>query len=166
MRGGCSPASTLCASRRASSRFPTPSICLRAPSRGDCPKTARPNDSRPIEHDYFRAHESGALDCIEPKGGTGPAWRFRSVEESAEARAFVDEQRDAAQIDPNDTPARRAVGRLLAALHLYAGYEIRSRGPLGCIMGAIGEIAPDIAERLSNGEDPGDLMHEIEGEES
>lgn len=40
--------------------------------------------------------------------------------------------------------ADTAVERLLFALRIYPNYRVDSRGPIGCLMTAIGELRPDI----------------------
>lgn len=48
-----------------------------------------------------------------------------------------------AEPDRND-----AAERLVFALHIYGGYTINSRGPLGCIMDALRAIAPEVAAEI------------------
>ncbi len=51
----------------------------------------------------------------------------------------------------------RAAERLVFALRIYPNYRVDSRGPLGCIYDALEVLAPDVVERLRNGEDVGDV---------
>lgn len=45
--------------------------------------------------------------------------------------------------------ASDAAERLVRCLHLYGGYNVNSRGPLGCIMDALAIIAPDIHDDIT-----------------
>jgi len=54
--------------------------------------------------------------------------------------------------DPIADPDRdRAAERLVFALHVYSGYRIDSRGPLGCILDALEAIAPEVAAEVRAG---------------
>lgn len=47
--------------------------------------------------------------------------------------------------------------RLVFALHIYAGHRIDSRGPSGCIMDVLDEVAPRVAKEIRDGGDLHDL---------
>lgn len=69
---------------------------------------------------------------------------------SAIARAVAAKLREPA---PPPTPVAdpdrdKAAERLVFALHIYGGYTITSRGPLGCIMDALEAIAPEVAAEI------------------
>lgn len=57
-----------------------------------------------------------------------------------------------------ETPAHRAVQRLLFALHIYSGYPVNSRGPMGCLFEAIKELEPHTAAKISDGVEAGTLL--------
>jgi hypothetical protein len=44
--------------------------------------------------------------------------------------------------------AKDAAECLVRCLYLYGGYNVNSRGPLGCIMDALEIIAPDVADDI------------------
>lgn len=53
------------------------------------------------------------------------------------------------EVDESDPgPAERAARKLVTALYLYPGHRVDSRGPAGCIMDALDEIAPEIAAEV------------------
>lgn len=54
------------------------------------------------------------------------------------AQMFIDE------LDRID----KAAERLTFALAIYPGYRIDSRGPAGCLMDALDEIAPDVSAHI------------------
>ena len=47
-----------------------------------------------------------------------------------------------------DPDRDRAAEHLVFALHIYGGYTVSSRGPSGCIMDALDEIAPEVAAEI------------------
>lgn len=65
----------------------------------------------------------------------------------------------------DDPPAAIVVQKLLTCLWLYGGYETRSRGDYGCVLAAIDAVAPEVAQRLRDGESPGMLLNEIDPEQ-
>lgn len=72
----------------------------------------------------------------------------RQISEIAQAVA-AELRKPAPRPDPVPDPDRdRAAERLVFALHIYAGYKINSRGPLGCIMDAREAIAPEVAAEV------------------
>ena len=54
--------------------------------------------------------------------------------------------------------ASKAVERLLTLLYVYPAHEVCSREPYGCILEAIMALAPDVATRLHNGQDPAYIL--------
>lgn len=53
---------------------------------------------------------------------------------------------------------REAAERLLTLLYLYPNYRVDSRGPSGLVVDALDVLAPDLADRLREGEAPQDLL--------
>ncbi len=51
----------------------------------------------------------------------------------------------------------RAAEALVRAFHLYPHYQVDARGPAGCIMDALDEIAPDIAAEIRTGVEAGEI---------
>lgn len=45
--------------------------------------------------------------------------------------------------------ATDAAERLVRCLYLYGGYNVNSRGPIGCIMDALAIIAPDVHDDIT-----------------
>ncbi len=61
--------------------------------------------------------------------------------------------------DEDEVPAtHRAVQSLLFAMRIYPGYKVESRGPSGCILDAIEVLEPEVAAKIRDGVDPGDLL--------
>jgi len=54
--------------------------------------------------------------------------------------------------EPRATPLDRAARKLITALYLYPGHRVDSRGPAGCIVDALEEIAPEVAAELREGD--------------
>lgn len=70
---------------------------------------------------------------------------------------------------PRPTPVAdpdrdRAAERLVFALHIYGGYTINSRGPLGCIMDALDAIAPEVAAEIRESDDADEVYESRWGE--
>ena len=63
--------------------------------------------------------------------------------------------------------SRSVVMMLLRMLALYPNYEVRSRGPVGCVHNALRELDLTVQHALAEGEDPHDLLKAMEatGEE-
>lgn len=60
----------------------------------------------------------------------------------------------------------RASRALVTAFYLYNGYTVGSRGPSGCILTALDEIAPDVAKEIREGDvEVSDIYQRRWGEE-
>jgi len=71
---------------------------------------------------------------------------------------------EAAQLREMREAAEQIALILLETLYLYPNYRVDNRGPTGEIVDAIELASPDIGSRLRKGEDPGDLLKELESE--
>lgn len=55
--------------------------------------------------------------------------------------------------------------RVLFAWHIYSGYSVSSRGPSGCLMDILKEVRPDLAKKISAGDDVSELYDKEFGDE-
>lgn len=89
--------------------------------------------------------------------GASPNETLKQAAERVEvANSVLTRERDAARagaqlrIDTVNASADKAAERLVFALHIYPHYRLDARGPSGCIMRALEEIAPGVAAELAN----------------
>jgi hypothetical protein len=63
------------------------------------------------------------------------------------------------EVDPTKSAPDldKAAEALVKAFWLYSGYTVGSRGPSGCILDALDEIAPDVAKEIRNGDEAHDV---------
>lgn len=59
---------------------------------------------------------------------------------------------------PAQDAVREAAERLIRLLYLYPNYRVDSRGAMGLVIDALAVLAPDLAERLREGETPETLL--------
>lgn len=58
-----------------------------------------------------------------------------------------------------------AAQRALFMLHIYGGYKVASRGPIGCIHDVLRVVGPEIQKRLADGEEPSEIYADLYGED-
>jgi hypothetical protein len=111
-------------------------------------------------HDY--RYQRGRTPICERCGcrrrsvGTLRKWQY-----SVDGKTWMAERppcKGAVARKPAEAPdLDRAARRLVTIFHLYSGHTVDSRGPAGCIMDALDEIAPEVAAEIREGAEASEI---------